>query len=201
MADNPGKNFKVSVTPPPLPEMEDTGGELSFFDPANPDINLFNLVDEEMIKISGSEILYYPYLRGDSQYDEVYMEERNKTIAKEPILIYGHYEPKVLEENLSQFGIELTNDQIFIFNKAYIQQKARTILKAGDVLQPRFQNMKYEIFEVQEDSFELYGVYHLVCSAKLLRDSSDVQDTPLTQVTQPLSRHSTIQSLEERYDA
>ena len=135
------KNFKVGVVPPPLPELEDSNGQLNFFDPANPDINLFNIVDDEMIKIAGSEILYYPYLQGETQYDAVYMEARNKPIAKDPVLVYGHYEPKVLEENLSQFGIELTNDQIFIFNKAYMEQRIRGHLKPGDVLQPRFQNI------------------------------------------------------------
>tara|TARA_R110002051_G_scaffold1143_9_gene5843 strand:+ start:8061 stop:8663 length:603 start_codon:yes stop_codon:yes gene_type:complete len=194
------KNYKVGVTPPPLPEIEEAGGELNFFDPANPDINLFNMVDDEMIRISGSEIFYYPYMQGDSQFDEVYMEERNKPIAREPITVYGHYEPKVLEETLSQFGIELTNDQIFVFNKSYMEQRIKGYLKAGDVLQPRFQNQKYEVFEVQEDSFEIYGVYHLVCSAKLLRDSEDVQNTPLSQVSDRLSRPETIKTLEENYD-
>jgi len=194
------KNFKVGVTPPPLPQLEDSTGQLNFFDPANPDINLFNLVDDEMIKISGSEILYYAYLQGETQFDEVYMEARNKPIAKEPILIYGHYEPKVLEENLSQFGIELTNDQIFVFNKSYIEQKINGEIKPGDVLKPRFQNQKYEIIEVQEDSFEIYGVYHLACTAKLLRDSADVQDTPLTQTSESMGRPDEIKTLKERYD-
>jgi hypothetical protein len=194
------KNFKVGVKPAPLPQLEDSDGQLNFFDPANPDINLFNLVDDEMIKISGSEILYYEYVQGEAQYDEVYMEARNKPLSKQPVLVYGHYEPKVLEENLSQFGIELTNDQIFIFNKTYMEQRIRGHLKPGDVLQPKFQNQKYEVIEVQEDSFEIYGVYHLVCSAKLLRDSTDVQDTPLMDSSDPLSRPETIKTLEENYD-
>jgi len=195
------KNFKVAVTPAPLPQLEDSDGQLNFFDPSNPDINLFNLVDDEMIKISGSQILYYQYLQGDSQYDEVYMEARNKPLSKQPVIVYGHYEPKVLEENLSQFGIELTNDQVFVFNKTYMEQRIKGHLKAGDVLQPKFQNQKYEIIEVQEDSFEIYGVYHLVCTAKLLRDSSDVQDTPLTDTSDPLGRPATINTLEENYDS
>ena len=195
------KNFKVAVTPAPIPHLEDTDGLLNFFDPANPDINLFNLVDDEMIKISGSQILYYEYVQGEAQFDEVYMEARNKPVSKQPVLVYGHYEPKVLEENLSQFGIELTNDQLFVFNKTHMEQRIRGHLKPGDVLQPKFQNQKYEIIEVQEDSFEIYGVYHLVCSAKLLRDSTDVQDTPLTDSSDSLSRPETIKTIEENYDA
>lgn len=194
------KNFKVSVKPDPLPILEDTDGSYNFFDSTNPDINLFNLVDDEMIKISGSEILYYAYIQGQTQFDEVYMEARNKSVSKDPILVYGHYEPKVLEENLSQFGIELTNDQLFVFNKTHMEQRIKGNLKPGDVLQPKFQNQRYEIIEVQEDSFEIYGVYHLVCSAKLLRDSADVQDTPLTDSSEPLSRPEIIKTIEENYD-
>lgn len=194
------KNYKVSVSPPPLPQLEESTGELNFFDPVNPDINLFNMVDDEMIKISGSEILYYQYVRGEEQYDEVYMEARNKPLATEPVLVYGHYEPKVLEENLTQFGIELTNDQIFVFNKSYMEQRIRGHLKPGDVLQPKFQNQKYEIIEVQEDSFELYGVYHLVCAAKLLRDSADVQNVPLTETSENLGRIGIVTSLEDGYN-
>ena len=169
----------------------------NFFDPTNPDINLFNMVDDEMIKISGSPILYYQYMQGEDQYDEVYMEARNKPVSKQPVLVFGHYEPKVLEENLTQFGIELTNDQLFIFNKTHMEQRIRGHLKPGDVLEPKFQNQRYEIIEVQEDSFEIYGVYHLVCSAKLLRDSTDVQDVPLTKTSDPLSRPETIKTLDD----
>jgi hypothetical protein len=193
-------NYKVNVKPPALPQIEESSGELSFFDPVNPDINLFNMVDDEMIKISGSEILYYQYVQGEDQFDNVYMEARNKPVSKDPVIVFGHYEPKVLEENLTEFGIELSNDQIFIFNKSYMEQRIKGHLKAGDVLQPKFQNQKYEIIEVQEDSFEIYGVYHLVCAAKLLRDSDDVQDTPLTDVSEPLGRQEVVKSLEEEYN-
>ena len=81
-----------------------------------------------------------------------------------------------------------------------MEQRIKGHLKAGDVLQPKFQNQRYEIIEVQEDSFEIYGVYHLVCAAKLLRDSDDVQDTPLTDVSEPLGRQEVVKSLEEQYD-
>jgi len=47
------------------------------------------------------------------------------------------------------------------------------------VLQPEFQEMKFEVFEVQEDSFEAYGVYHLMVHAKLLRDTQDIHNQEL----------------------
>ena len=177
------KNFKITTQVPPLPNTDDlSDSELNLFDPNNPDIGLFNLVDDELIKLSGSKLHFYKYYQSE-EFDEVYMESRNKPIATTPLIVYGHYEPKVLEENLTEFGIELTNDQLFTFNKSYIERVIGRQVIPGDILKPHFQNQKYEIFQVQEDSFESYGVYHLICSARLLRDSDDIQNEPLMDTT------------------
>lgn len=171
------KNFKVTTQVPPIPE-DVTDSELGLFDPNNPDIGLFNMVDEEQIRLSGSKIHYYKFI-ASKEYDNVYMEQRNKPISEQPILVYGHYDPRPVEEGLGQFGIEVTSDQVFTFNKSYIDGKLGRSPQAGDVLKPQFQSIRYEIIEVQEDSFEAYGVYHYICTAKIQRDSSDVQTTDL----------------------
>lgn len=144
------------------------------------DQNLFNIIDEEQIRLAGSPLMVYKYYQNTQEIDDVYGEERSKTISFEPIRIYGHYEPRPIEENLTQFGIELSNDQQFTFNKTYAERRLGRPLVPGDIIKPEFQNLKYEIYEVQENSFETYGVYHLVCSAKLLRDSKEIhlQETP-----------------------
>lgn len=167
-------NYKVRDNKQQLPDLPEEESLLQLFDEGNNDINLFNMVDEESIRLSGSKLEYFRYHRQDN-YDEVYLEERNKVIENEAIVVWTHYEPTVLEENLSEFGINEVNDQIFVFNKSYIEKKLGRIPHAGDVVKPFFQRQRYEIFEVQEDSFELYGVYHLNCHARLLRDSEDVQ--------------------------
>jgi len=173
--------FKVSTNMPPLPELEGRS-ELSMFDPENADLNLFNLVDDELIRIAGSELLYYKFLQSED-YDEVYLESRTKPISTEPLKVYGHYEPKPMEQNLTEFGLELTNDQLFVFNKSYITQKLHREPIGGDIIKPKFQNQKYEIFEVQEDSFQIYGVFHFVCAAKLLRDEESVVNETYTKKT------------------
>jgi len=182
------KNFKVTTNMPPLPEGEGSS-MLNFFDQENADINLFNLVDDELIKISGSELFYYKYFQS-GDHDDVYLESRNKPISHTPLVVHGHYEPKALEENLSEFGIELTNEQLFVFNKSYIESKLERVPIPGDIIKPKFQEQKYEIFQVQEDSFELYGVYHVICSAKLLRDTTEIQDSPNLKSTDPLGGYS-----------
>ena len=176
------KNFKVTTKVPPIPE-DVTDSELGLFDPNNPDIGLFNMVDEEQIRLSGSKINYYKFV-SSKEYDNVYMEQRNKPISEMPILVYGHYDPRPVEQGLGQFGIEVTSDQIFTFNKSYLDGKIGRSPQPGDVLKPQFQTIRYEILEVQEDSFEAYGVYHYVCIAKIQRDSSDVQTTDLKDTSE-----------------
>ena len=174
------KRFRTKVEVPELPVIDES--LLSLFDPDNPDINLFNLIDEEATRLGGSKLYVYKFYRSED-YDEVYMEAPNKTIAREPLVLFGHYEPLALDENLSEYGIELTSDQLFVFNKSYAERILGRPLIAGDVIKPMFQDQRYEVFEVQEDSFEAYGVYHLNCHARLLRDSSDVQNEPLTDTS------------------
>ena len=158
---------------------------LSFYDPTNPDVNLFNLIDDELIRISGSPLQYFKSFVNQN-VDDVYLEATSKVISSEPLLVHGHYEPSIVEEVLSNFGIELTNDQLFVFNKSYIEAKLTRMPEIGDQIQPQFQNQKYEITEVQEDSFEMYGVYHVVCTAKLLRADEDTLNQPVTDVEEDI---------------
>jgi hypothetical protein len=163
-----------------LPTTDEFESPFKLFNKSS-DQNLFNVLDQEQIKLAGSPLLVYKYYQ-NKETDDVYGEERNKTLSVEPIKVWGHYEPKPVEENLTQFGIELVNNQQFIFNKSYIEKKIGRAIIPGDVIKPEFQNLKFEVFEVQEDSFEMYGVYHLLCSAKLMRDAQDVhkQRTPVS---------------------
>jgi hypothetical protein len=143
--------------------------ELNMFDPSNPDIGLFDIIDGELIALAGSEMLIFKY-SSDTNFDDLYDEHRGKVMYYKPQHVFGHYDPRPIEENLAEFGIELTNDQIFTFNKTNVELALGRQAIPGDVIKPKFQNTYYEIYEVQEDSFEAYGVFHLTCSAKILRD-------------------------------
>lgn len=175
-----GKQFKanqkrgVPVAPP-------ENNSLRMFDLDNPDIDYFNLIDDELIRLSGSELLLYKF-EIDENFDDIFGENRVKAIRQEPILLEGHYDPRMFEENLTEFGIEMTNDQTFTFNKSYIEAQLGRPIIPGDILQPRFQNAYYDVYEVQQDSFEVYGVYHLVASARLLRDKPEILEDSGGQV-------------------
>ncbi len=185
------RRFKVNRQMQNLPKVEGAT-PLSFYDPDNPDVNLFNLVDDEIIRISGSPLYYFKQLVNED-YDDVYLESPRKAIVSEPVTVHAYYEPSIVEEVLSNFGIELTNDQSFVFNKSYIEDSLGRSPKPGDQLKPYFQNQKYEISEVQEDGFEMYGVYHLVCTAKLLRDDEDTLNQEVSDVADDIGGYIDIE--------
>lgn len=164
----------------PIIQVDDSDSILNFFDDSNPDKDFFNLIDDETIRISGSKVAVYKYMPSE-EYDEVYMESRLKTISKEPVILFAHYEPKAIEQALTQFGIEVDNDQVFTFNKLYAERKLGRPLIVGDIIAPQFQNIKYKVYQVSEDSYEVYGVYHLMCYCNLLRDREEVHNDNINQ--------------------
>ena len=164
--------YKVNTPPTNIPEERDA--RLSLFKKKN-DKNLFNMIDCENIKLSGSKIKVYKYIKSND-VDDIYMESRQKTISPEPVIVWGHFDPRPIEENLSQFGVEVQYDQVFNFNKSYVENLLGSPIEIGDVLEPEFQDIKFEVYEVQEDSFEAYGVYHLLVHAKVLRDTQDIHN-------------------------
>lgn len=170
------KKFIVNNPPKRLPivNIDQDDSVLNLFDNNNPDKDFFNLIDDETIRLSGSKVNIYKYYPSE-EYDDVYMESRVKTVSKEPIIVYCHYDPKPVDQNLNQFGITIENDQIFTFNKLYIERKLGRSLIPGDIVAPHFQNIKYKVYQVSEDSFESYGVYHLMVYCNLLRDTEDMQ--------------------------
>lgn len=174
--------YRVTTPPTNFPEERDT--RLSLFKKKN-DKNLFNLIDAENIKLSGSRVKVFKYVPSND-IDEVYQESRQKTIAHEPVTLWAHYDPRPVEENLTQFGVEMQLDQVFVFNKSYAESMLGDPIQIGDIIQPEFQDIKFEVFEVQEDSFEAYGVYHLLAHAKLLRDTQDIHNEDFFDKTDEL---------------
>lgn len=165
-----GRKFKAKDGTPTSKSRRKT--DLNLYDLNNPDIQLFNSVDAEQIRLAGSLVRYFKYYQ-DSSYDDVFEEDRSKMVSEDFIEVYAHFNPRAIEENMADWGMELANDQIFVFNKDDIEKALARKPIVGDQIVTDFQNIRYEIHEVQEDSFEIYGVYHYNCYAKILRDNPE----------------------------
>jgi len=152
-------------------EIEDifNEGTLSVFEDFGADRALFNMVNNELIKLGGSEVTVYKFLSTEN-FDDLYDEDRIKALSPVPVGTYAHFDPVPIQENLSEFGLELTSELSFTFNREEIRKLLGRNLRAGDVIRPAFQNFFYAVYEVQEDSFESYGVYTLTAQARIWRD-------------------------------
>lgn len=149
-------------------EFSNQGVSLNLFDEENPDIQLFNIVDQEMISLAGSDAYYYKF-NPDENYDKTFNEERVKQYS-DKVLVKTHYSPFPLGEEITKFGIQLSNEQTFTFNREYIKEKLGRYPIPGDAIQPRFQAVMFEVIEAQEESFQSYGVYHILVTARVRKD-------------------------------
>jgi len=143
---------------------------MSIFDDFTEDRELFDSIDSEIINLAGSEVYIYKY-ESEDQYDDLYDEERLKVISHTPIEMVCQFEPTPIEESLGEFGIELESEKTFTFNKTDVETELGRVLKPGDVIKPFFIDALYIVHEVQETSFESYGVYHLEVTGKFWRDA------------------------------
>ena len=55
----------------------DISDRLSMYDSTNPDINLFDALDGELVGLAGSQLLIYKYQQGED-FDGLYDEHRGK---------------------------------------------------------------------------------------------------------------------------
>ena len=125
----------------PMDEFDETKSMLNQFDPDNQDLKFMNSLDQEHIHLAGSPMFIYKSYQSKN-FDPVYMESKDKPIALEPIKVWGHYEPRAIERELTEFGLTIENDQIFTFNLDYITRKLGRQLRSGDIIHPEFQNIK-----------------------------------------------------------
>ena len=142
---------------------------MSIFDDFKEDRELLDSVDSEIINLAGSEISVYKY-EGDGHFDDLYDEERIKILSPNPTILMCQFEPTPIEETLGEFWIELESEKTFVFNKTDVEEELGRLIRPGDVLKPAFLNAFYTVNEVQENSFESYGVYHLEVTGKFWRD-------------------------------
>ena len=88
------------------------------YDPGKPENCLFDLWDQEAIRMGGSPIYYYEVFINVGMIDPLYREARGKIYSNNPIQLYAHYEPVPSQNVLNQFGIDNSMDEM-IFELNY----------------------------------------------------------------------------------
>lgn len=158
---------------------------LQQFDPENQDHNLFNIWDQESIKIGGSPIFYHEVFIQTQSVDRVYHEDRSKLFCPNPIQLWAYYEPVVQSSPSTLFGIDTPNDEvIFELNNRAVLQTVGHVPKRGSRIYTPHRGEEWIIVDIRLDQFKLWGTLRmqLLCQRYIENlttgDSEVSQDRP-----------------------
>lgn len=151
-------------------------GNLKTFDTENVDQDLIHSVDQEAIELSGSPIFYYKVFIDESNYDDLYMESRNKIRVQDGIELYAQWEPVTPTNDMGVFGIDSPDEVTFNFNIRDFREKVGDdIPKVGALIYTPFDKNWWEIIQynhgVEDGDFKLWGKYRFAVLARKYQES------------------------------
>jgi hypothetical protein len=153
------------------------------FDPENPEHSLFNMWDEEIIKIGGSPIFYYEVFIQSGSVDPVYHEDRGKIFSNNPIPLYCLYEPIPSKNQMSAFGIDSPDEMIFEFNYAAVLAAIGHEPKIGSRLYTPHLREDWVIIQRNRGEFKMWGGLRLQILAQKFQESVTTGEGRVTQKT------------------
>lgn len=156
-------------------------GCIQQFDPNNPEYDLFNLWDQEIIQMGGSPIFYYEVFIPSSTIDPVYLESRSKLFSNNPIQLYGLYEPIRSQNQMTAFGIDSPDEMLFDFNYRAVIQALGHPPKVGSRLHTPHLGENWEIIQLNRGEFKLWGALRLQIVAKKYQESASTGEGKVFQ--------------------
>jgi hypothetical protein len=156
-------------------------GSLQQFDPENPEHNLFNLWDEEQMRIGGSPIFYYEVFIQKAAVDPIYHEDRSKLFSNHPIEIFGSYEPIQSQNYMNAFGVDSPDEMIFKFNYRAILRAIGHPPKIGSRLRTPHLDENWVIIQRNLGEFGLWGALRLEILAQRFQESTTTGEGRVTQ--------------------
>jgi len=109
-------------------------GTLSLFDPDNPDRQMMDEVEMEMIVLSAPPSKLYRVDRERTDVDDLHGEAEIRYYL-DPITVYGSYEDTSYEQELTRFGLDERQEIEITFNYTYLMRECGGQVNEGDMLQ------------------------------------------------------------------
>lgn len=163
-----GSTFKVS-------------GSLQQYDPNNPEFDLFNSWDQEIIKIGGSPIFYYECMIQMNTVDPLYLEDRGKLFSPHPVQLYGWYDPIPSQQSMTMFGFDSPDDEIMMqFNYRDVLQKIGHPPRIGSRMFSPHKRENWVILRRNVEEFKLWGELRLQILCKRFQESLTISDGKVT---------------------
>jgi hypothetical protein len=156
-------------------------GSLQQFDPENPEIDLFNTWDQEVIEIVGTPIYYYEVFIQSNTVDPLYMEDRGKLYSDKPICLYGFYNPIPSQNFMSTFGVDSPDELMFEFNYKDVLARLGHPPKIGSRLFTPHRRENWKILQCNVEEFKLWGEMRLQVMCEKFQEDRSIGEGRVTQ--------------------
>ncbi len=156
-------------------------GELTQYDPCNPEFALFNQYDQESIEIAGSPLFYYECMIQMQTVDELYLEDRGKIWASEPVMLYSFYEPIPSQYAGTVWGNDSPDEIMFQFNYQDSLRRLGRLPKKGSRLYSPHKRENWVIIQLATEEFRLWGQLRLQVMCQRFRESLTTGEGKVTQ--------------------
>lgn len=138
-----------------------TAGILQSYDPTSPQLALFNLWDQEAIRMGGSPIYYYEAFIPTGEIDGDYFECRGKLYSNNPIELWALYEPVPAQNLMGQFGIDSMNEIVLELNVRSALKTIGHMPKESSRIYTPHLGENWEIIQRNLGEFKLWSVMRL----------------------------------------
>jgi hypothetical protein len=137
-------------------------GSLQRFDPENPEFDLFNIWDKELIEIAGTPIYYYELMVQLNTIDPVYLEDRGKLFSNCPVCLNGYYEPISSQMKMTLFGADSPGQEIMLeLNYKDVLDKLGHNPKIGSRIYTPHLRENWYVANRHVESFQMWGELRL----------------------------------------
>lgn len=137
------------------------------YDPTNPDLELYDLWDQEAIEVGGSPIDYYQCMIQVQTVDELYREDRGKLYNPYPVRLWAYYEPPQQSQGSLMQGMDPIGEEvIFEMNKtATLKALGGQLPKFGSRIFTPHRGENWYVVDRKISEFRQYSTLHiqLIC--------------------------------------
>ena len=151
------------------------------FDPENQEHALFNLWDEEAIKIGGAPIYYYEVIISFNTIDDLYLEARDKLFSNIPIQLWGYYDPVPAQNYQNAFGIDSPDEMIFELNYRSVLKAVGHPPKIGSRLYTPHKREDWVIVQRNLGEWKVWGELRLQLLCQRFQESVTTGEGKVTQ--------------------
>lgn len=162
-----------------------TTGSLSQLVPDSPSHDLFNLWDQEVIRLGGSPLLYYEVIVPSNSIDPLYLESRGKLWSQHPVEIFAVYDPIPSQLNQGLFGIDGPDTMTFFTNfQATIDAIGHLPIIGSRIFSPHLRE-HWEVVDRKLGDFHRFRVFRVEIHCERFQEVLTQGEGEVTQDSDP----------------